>query len=139
MAVIGGDGIGPEVVRGLRRTAAGPDRRSSDLGAAHYLRTGEVLPDATLEKLRSFDAILLGAVGPPVGSTEAPSGLSQPGPPPRCASARRYANLALVGLPGAPAPDCDFVVVRENTEGTYDGEAASSAGTRPTRWPPKAR
>ena len=95
-----------------------------DLGAGHYLRTGEVLPDATLEELRGFDAILLGAVGPPVGSTDVPNGLLERGLLLRLRfELDLYVNLRpFTGTPGAPAPDCDFVVVRENTEGTYAGE-----------------
>jgi len=83
VAVIGGDGIGPEVVAEALKVvdAAGIqlDTTSFDLGADHYLRTGEVLPDATLDELRGFEAILLGAVGPPVGSTDVPNGLLERG------------------------------------------------------------
>jgi 3-isopropylmalate dehydrogenase len=128
VAVIGGDGIGPEVVaEALKVVAAagvGLDSTDFELGAAHYLRTGEVLPDATLEELRSFDAILLGAVGPPVGSKDVPPGLLERGLLLRLRfELDLYVNLRpFVGLPEAPAPDCDFVVVRENTEGAYAGE-----------------
>jgi 3-isopropylmalate dehydrogenase len=128
VAVIGGDGIGPEVVaEALKVVAAtGVRLRTTDyeLGAAHYLRTGEVLSDDTLEALRSFDAILLGAVGPPVGSTEVAPGLLERGLLLRLRfELDLYVNLRpFVGTPDAPAPDCDFVVVRENTEGTYAGE-----------------
>ncbi|MDR3647956.1 MAG: 3-isopropylmalate dehydrogenase, partial [Acidimicrobiales bacterium] len=95
-----------------------------ELGAAHYLRTGEVLPDATLEELRTFDAILLGAVGPPVGSTEVPSGLLERGLLLRLRfELDLYVNLRpFVGMAGAVGADADFVVIRENTEGTYAGE-----------------
>ena len=95
-----------------------------ELGAAHYRRTGEVLPDATLDELRGFDAILLGAVGPPGGVHGRAAGPARAGavaptslrarPVREPAAFRRHAR--------APAPDCDFVVVRENTEGTYAGE-----------------
>jgi 3-isopropylmalate dehydrogenase len=128
VAVIGGDGIGPEVLSEALKVvaAAGVQLATTDfeLGAAHYLRTGEVLPDATLDQLRSFDAILLGAVGPPVGSTEVPSGLLERGLLLRLRfELDLYVNLRpFVSVAGAPAPDCDFVVVRENTEGTYAGE-----------------
>ena len=68
VAVIGGDGIGPEVCAEALKVvaAAGVDLDTTDfdLGAARYLRDGVVLPDETLEELRGFDAILLGAVGP---------------------------------------------------------------------------
>ncbi|MGA2520490.1 MAG: 3-isopropylmalate dehydrogenase [Acidimicrobiales bacterium] len=128
VAVIGGDGIGPEVVTEALKvvTAAGValDTTAYELGAARYLQTGEVLSDAVLDELRGFDAILLGAVGPPVGSTEVPPGLLERGLLLRLRfELDLYVNVRpFVGTPGAPAPDCDFVVVRENTEGTYAGE-----------------
>src|SRR5690606_2020249 len=69
IAVIGGDGIGPEVTREAVKVveAAGVDIETTDfdLGGARYLRDGEILSDATLDELRTFDAILLGAVGTP--------------------------------------------------------------------------
>src|SRR5580692_9437856 len=121
VAVIGGDGIGPEVVAeaGVRLNTT-----AFDLGADRYLRTGEVLPDATLDELRAFDAILLGAVGPPVGSTDVPNGLLERGLLLRLRfELDLYVNLRpFTGTPDAPSPDCDFVVIRENTEGTYAGE-----------------
>jgi 3-isopropylmalate dehydrogenase len=128
VAVIGGDGIGPEVVAEALKvvSASGVRLRTTEfeLGASHYLRTGEVLSDATLEALRSFDAILLGAVGPPVGSSDVPLGLLERGLLLRLRfELDLFVNLRpFVGVPGAPAPDCDFVVVRENTEGAYAGE-----------------
>ena len=128
VAVIGGDGIGPEVVAEAVKVVAAAgvrlDTTPFDLGAARYLRTGEVLPDASLEELRTFDAVLLGAVGPPVGSTDVPSGLLERGLLLRLRfELDLYVNLRpFTGVPGAPAPDCDLVVVRENTEGTYAGE-----------------
>jgi 3-isopropylmalate dehydrogenase len=128
VAVIGGDGIGPEVLAEALKVVAAAgvslDTTDYELGAAHYLRTGEVLPDATLEDLRGFDAILLGAVGPPVGSNDVPPGLLERGLLLRLRfELDLYVNLRpFVGIAGAPAPDCDFVVVRENTEGTYAGE-----------------
>ncbi|HEY7946592.1 MAG TPA: 3-isopropylmalate dehydrogenase [Acidimicrobiales bacterium] len=128
VAVIGGDGIGPEVTAEALKVvaAAGVSLETTDyeLGAAHYLATGEVLPDATLEELRGFDAILLGAVGPAVGSTDVPNGLLERGLLLRLRfELDLYVNLRpFTGTPGAPAPDCDFVVIRENTEGAYAGE-----------------
>jgi 3-isopropylmalate dehydrogenase len=128
VAVIGGDGIGPEVVAEALKVVEGAgvtlDTTAFELGAAHYLATGEVLADETLEELRAFDAILLGAVGPPIGSTDVPSGLLERGLLLRLRfELDLYVNLRpFVGTPGAPAPDCDFVVVRENTEGAYAGE-----------------
>ena len=69
LAVIGGDGIGPEVVaEGLKVLDAvlpGVERVDYDLGARAYHRTGETLPDAVLDELRGHDAILLGAIGDP--------------------------------------------------------------------------
>jgi 3-isopropylmalate dehydrogenase len=128
VAVIGGDGIGPEVVaealKVVEAAGVGLDTTSFELGAAHYLASGEVLDDAVLDELRGFDAILLGAVGPPVGSTEVPAGLLERGLLLRLRfELDLYVNLRpFLGTPGAPAPDCDFVVVRENTEGSYAGE-----------------
>src|SRR5580658_5375706 len=128
VAVIGGDGIGPEVVAEALKVVAAAgvalDTTDYDLGADRYLRSGEVLPDATLDELRAFDAILLGAVGPPVGSTDVPTGLLERGLLLRLRfELDLYVNLRpFTGTPGAPAPDCDFVVIRENTEGTYAGE-----------------
>src|ERR1041385_5109654 len=69
VAVIAGDGIGPEVVgealKVVRAAGVALDTVDYDLGGARYLRTAEVLPDEALDELRSFDAILLGAVGTP--------------------------------------------------------------------------
>jgi 3-isopropylmalate dehydrogenase len=131
VAVVGGDGIGPEVVAEALKVvgAAGValDQVPFELGASHYLRTGEVLPDAVLDELRSFDAVLLGAVGPPVGSTEVPPGLLERGLLLRLRfELDLYVNLRpFLGVPGALFPDCDFVVVRENTEGAYAGEGGT--------------
>ncbi len=128
VAVIGGDGIGPEVINVALEVveACGVklDTHSYDLGAAHYLATGEVLPDKTLEELRSFDAIMLGAVGPPVGSTEVPDGLLERGLLLRLRfDLDLYVNLRpFIGTPGSIAEGHDIIVVRENTEGPYAGE-----------------
>ena len=69
IAVIGGDGIGPEVtaeaVKVVRAAGVAIDTVDFDLGGDRYLRDGEILSDATLDELRGFDAILLGAVGTP--------------------------------------------------------------------------
>ena len=78
IAVIGGDGIGPEVVAEALKvldavTPGGPfTYEHHDLGAEHWQRTGEVLPDATLEQLARADAIMLGAVGAAPGSKAVP-------------------------------------------------------------------
>ncbi len=128
VGLIGGDGIGPEVVAEALKVveASGVSLTTTkyDLGADRYMRTGEVLPDAVLEELRAQDAILLGAVGPPVGSTAVPPGVLERGLLLRLRfELDLYVNMRpFTGVPGAPAPDCDFVVVRENTEGTYAGE-----------------
>jgi 3-isopropylmalate dehydrogenase len=128
VGVIGGDGIGPEVVAEALKVinAAGVslDTTDYDLGADRFLRTGDVLPDNVLEELRHQDAILLGAIGPPVGSTDVPPGTLERGLLLRLRfDLDLYINLRpFTGVPGAPAPDCDFIVIRENTEGTYAGE-----------------
>jgi 3-isopropylmalate dehydrogenase len=128
VGLIGGDGIGPEVVAEALKVvaAAGVSLATTeyDLGADRFLRTGEVLPDPILEELRHQDAILLGAIGPPVGSTDVPPGTLERGLLLRLRfDLDLYVNLRpFTGVPGALAPDCDFVVIRENTEGTYAGE-----------------
>jgi 3-isopropylmalate dehydrogenase len=124
IAVIGGDGIGPEVTAEALKVldAAGVeiDATSFDLGGARYLRDGEVLDDATLDELRSFDAILLGAVGTP----DVPPGVIERGLLLKMrfeldlyVNQRPFAGTA----PGHERPH-DFVVIRENTEGPYVGE-----------------
>jgi 3-isopropylmalate dehydrogenase len=128
VGVVGGDGIGPEVLAEALKVvaAAGVELDTTDyvLGADHYLSTGEVLPDATLERLRREDAILLGAVGPPIGSTAVPSGLLERGLLLRLRfELDLYVNLRpFTGTPASVAPEADFAVVRENTEGPYAGE-----------------
>ena len=118
VGVIGGDGIGPEVVSEALKVvrAAGVDLELTemDLGGARYLRTGELLPDEALDQLRALDAILLGAVGTP----EVPPGVLERGLLLRLRfELDLYANVR----PFASA-ERDLVVVRENTEGTYAGE-----------------
>ncbi|HEY1827025.1 MAG TPA: 3-isopropylmalate dehydrogenase [Acidimicrobiales bacterium] len=128
IAVIGGDGIGPEVcAEALKVVAAagvGLQTTEFDLGAARYLRDGAVLPDEVLEELRAFDAILLGAIGPPVGDTSVPPGTLERGLLLRLRfELDLYVNLRpFTGVPGSIAEGADFVVIRENTEGTYAGE-----------------
>jgi 3-isopropylmalate dehydrogenase len=132
LAVIGGDGIGPEVVaEALKvvRTAAPAvtiDETSYDLGAGRWHRTGETLPDAVLEEIRGHDAILLGAVGDP----SVPSGVLERGLLLRLRfELDHYVNLRPVRLyPGVASPlasarpeSVDMVVVREGTEGPYTG------------------
>ena len=83
VAVIGGDGIGPEVVaealKVVRAAGVPLETAEYDLGASRYRRTGETLPDSVLEELRGYDAILLGAVGPAVGDTTVASGVLERG------------------------------------------------------------
>jgi 3-isopropylmalate dehydrogenase len=128
VAVIGGDGIGPEVVAEALKVvdAAGValSTTSYDLGADRYVRTGDVLPVSVLAELRANDAILLGAIGPPIGSTAVPPGVLERG----LLLAMRFELDLYVNLrpfnatPGSIAEGADFVVVRENTEGPYAGE-----------------
>jgi 3-isopropylmalate dehydrogenase len=128
IAVIGGDGIGPEVVaEGLKvLRAAGLELETTefDLGAARYLVDGEVLSDATLAQLRGFDAIYLGAVGPAIGDTRIPNGTLERGLLLKMRfELDQYINMRpFFGTPGSVAEGADFVVIRENTEGTYAGE-----------------
>ena len=120
IAVIGGDGIGPEVVAEALKVvaAAGVDIEAVefDLGGGRFLRDGTVLPVETLEELRSFDAILLGAVGTP----EVPPGVIERG----LLLEMRFALDQYVNLrPFVHEPKgIDLVVIRENTEGIYAGE-----------------
>ncbi|MCU1445817.1 MAG: 3-isopropylmalate dehydrogenase [Frankiales bacterium] len=127
LAVIGGDGIGPEVVEvGLQVLDAvlpGVERTDYDLGARAYARTGEALPASVLEELRGHDAILLGAIGDP----SVPPGVLERGLLLRLRFALdHHVNLRPVRLfPGVVSPvgdqPVDMVVVREGTEGPYVG------------------
>ncbi len=118
IAVIGGDGIGPEVVaealKVVKATGIDVNVTEFDLGGARYLRDGEVLSDATLGELRRFDAILLGAVGTP----DVPPGVIERG---LLLKLRFELDLYVNVRPFVGATH-DFVVVRENTEGPYVGE-----------------
>ena len=122
IAVIGGDGIGPEVVaEGLKvARAAGValDTTTYDLGAGRYERTREVLPDTTLDEIRAHDAILLGAVGAAIGSTAVPPGVIERGLLLRL----RFELDLYVNLRPFQGADLEFLVVREGTEGGYAGE-----------------
>jgi 3-isopropylmalate dehydrogenase len=119
IAVIGGDGIGPEVtaeaLKVCRAAGADLDTVEYDLGARRYLASGEVLPDSVLDELRTFDAILLGAVGSP----DVPPGVLERG----LLLALRFQLDLYVNLrPFVAPPAIDVAVVRENTEGSYAGE-----------------
>ena len=136
IAVIPGDGIGPEVVAETTRIVdlvhPGLAFETYDLGAAHWQQTGEVLDDETLARLDAADAILLGAVGAAPGSTAIPSGLLERGLLLKLRFAFDHAvNLRPSKLyPGVATPlsdavvaghQIDFVIVREGTEGLYCG------------------
>ena len=123
IAVIGGDGIGPEVVAEalsvVRAAGVDLDTVAYDLGGDRYLRTGEVLPDSVLDELRNVDAILLGAVGSP----EVTPGILERGLLLRLRfELDLYVNLRPFKAAGGPGGAIDAVVVRENTEGVYAGE-----------------
>ena len=128
VAVIGGDGIGPEVTAAALEVVAASgvavDTTSFDLGAARYLRDGFVMDDETLESLRSFDAILLGAVGPAIGDARIPGGVLERGLLLRLRfGLDLYVNYRpFRGVAGSLAAGRDFAIVRENTEGPYAGE-----------------
>ena len=124
VAVIGGDGIGPEVIAEALKVVAASgvmlETTNFDLGGARYLRDGEILSDATLAELRGFDAILLGAVGTPA----VPPGVIERGLLLKMRfELDLYINLRPFGGvgPGQTKPH-DFIVIRENTEGSYAGE-----------------
>ena len=139
LAVIGGDGIGPEVVgealRVLRAVVAGAAEVVTTefrLGAERYLETGDVLPDAELASIAEHDAILLGAVGGVPGDPRLASANIERGLLLKLRFALdHYVNLRPTVLyPGFPSPlrapgAVDFVVVREGTEGPYAGNGGS--------------
>jgi 3-isopropylmalate dehydrogenase len=134
IAVIPGDGTGPEVVReGLRVLEAVSQKMNFkyeaieyDLGGERYLKTGEVLPDSAIQELRQCDSIYLGAIGHP----DVKPGILEKGLLLKLRfDLQQYINLRPVKLyPGVDCPlkdkgpdDIDFVVVRENNEGLYAG------------------
>ena len=131
VAVLGGDGIGPEVTSAALEvvSALGVHLETTDfdLGAARFLRDGFVLDDTTLESLRSFDAIMLGAIGPAIGDTRIPGGTLERG---LLLKMRFGLDLFInyrpfYGVAGSLAEGCDFAIVRENTEGPYAGEGGT--------------
>src|ERR1019366_2387891 len=134
IAVIGGDGTGPEVVREAVKVLDAASRKFKlklnytpyDLGGERYLRTKEALPDSVVEELRQFPAILLGAIGHP----GVKPGILEKGILLRLRfELEQYINLRPVKLYDerfCPLKDkgpkeIDFVVVRENNEGLYTG------------------
>jgi 3-isopropylmalate dehydrogenase len=128
LAVIPGDGIGPEVVaealKVLREVAPDIEGTPYDLGAARWQRTGELLPDTVLDELRAHDAILLGAVGDP----GVPSGILERGLLLRLRfELDHHVNLRPARLfdgvtsPLADPGPIDILCVREGTEGPYTG------------------
>lgn len=134
IAVIPGDGTGPEVTREavkVVRAAAGKhgfklELQEYDFGGDRYLKTGEVLPDGAVDEMRKFDAILLGAIGHP----DVKPGILEKGILLRLRfELDQYINLRPVKLfPGVETPlkdkgpaDIDYVVVRENSGDVYTG------------------
>src|SRR5690349_15083982 len=128
LAVIPGDGIGPEVIaealKVLNEVVPSAEITRYDLGAARWHATGELLPESVLGELRDHDAILLGAVGDP----SVPSGILERGLLLRLRfELDHHVNLRPARLyPGVRSPladpgDIDMVVVREGTEGLYAG------------------
>ncbi|KAA1250718.1 3-isopropylmalate dehydrogenase [Mycobacterium simiae] len=132
LAVIAGDGIGPEVVaeavKVLDAVLPGVQKTDYDLGARRFHSTGEILPDSVVDELRAHDAILLGAIGDP----SVPSGVLERGLLLRLRfELDHHINLRPARLypgvtsPLAGDPDIDFVVVREGTEGPYTGNGGA--------------
>ncbi|AXV08169.1 3-isopropylmalate dehydrogenase [Euzebya pacifica] len=138
LAIIGGDGVGPEVTAQALKVLDAAEQRFGfsttrteyDLGGRRYLASGEVLPDSVMAELDEADAILLGAVGTP----EVPPGVLERGLLLKLRFAfDQFVNLRPVKLlPGVPTPiagltpdRCDMVIVRENTEGMYVGAGGS--------------
>src|SRR3990172_1101166 len=134
IAVISGDGTGPEVVNEAINVLKAASEREGfkleftgfDFGGERYKRTGETLPDSAIDELRTFDSIFLGAIGHP----DVKPGVLERGILLKLRfDLDLYINLRPVKLyPGVETPikdkgpdDIDFVVVRENTEGLYSG------------------
>ena len=120
IGVIGGDGIGPEVVaealKVVRATGVAFETVDYELGGARYLRDGTVLPDSVLDEWRALDALFLGAVGRP----DVPPGVLERG---LLLRMRFELDLYINQRPFLdPAAGVDMIVIRENTEGPYVGE-----------------
>src|SRR4030042_7200222 len=138
IAVIPGDGTGPEVVaEGLKVVKVASEKfgfqyqlKQFDLGGERYLKTREILPDSVLDELRKMDVIYLGAIGHP----EVKPGVLEKGILLKIRfDLDQYINLRPVKLyPGVDTPlkdkgpeDIDFVVIRENSGGIYTGIAGA--------------
>lgn len=132
LAVIAGDGIGPEVVAEATKildiVLPGVQKTEYDLGARRFHATGEILPESVIPELRQHDAILLGAIGDP----SVPSGVLERGLLLRMRfELDHHVNLRPARLypgvrsPLAGDPEIDFVVVREGTEGPYTGNGGA--------------
>lgn len=143
LAVIAGDGIGPEIITEAQRVlqraceldSIRVDSTDYKLGAEHWLKTGETLPESTMEALKQHDAILFGAIGADPRSGKIPSGLIEREMLLKLRfSFDHYINMRPARLyPGAVSPlsnpgEIDFVVVREGTEGPYVGNGGTIRG-----------
>jgi 3-isopropylmalate dehydrogenase len=132
IALIGGDGTGPEVLREGMKVVSAASKKFGfkyeaveyDFGAERYLRTGETLPDSAIEEMKKFKAIYLGAIGHP----DVKPGILEVGILLKMRFALdQYINLRPVKLyPGVETPlkdkgpeHIDFVVIRENSAGIY--------------------
>ncbi|MCI0469006.1 MAG: isocitrate/isopropylmalate family dehydrogenase, partial [Nitrospirae bacterium] len=139
IAVIPGDGTGPEVIaEGIKTLNAAASRfgfrieyTTFDFGGSRYLKTGETLPESAIEELRRFDAIYLGAIGHP----DVKPGILETGILLKIRfGLDQYINLRPVKLyPNVETPlkdkgpeHIDFVVIRENTGGIYTGHGGAT-------------
>jgi len=123
VGVVGGDGIGPEVIAEALKVVAAAgvelDTVDYDLGGSRYLRDGVVLTDEIVDEWRGLDALLVGAVGTP----DVPPGLIERG---LLLKMRFDLDLYINQRPFvAPDGSHDFIVIRENTEGSYAGEGGA--------------
>ena len=150
IAVIPGDGTGPEVVReGLKVLQAAAQKSgfkyqttNYDFGGERYLKTKEVLPKTAVKELKTFDAIYLGAIGHP----DVKPGILEKGILLKLRfDLDQYINLRPVKLyderfcplKNKTPKDIDFVVVRENSEGLYKGLGEFQKKAPKMRWPSK--
>src|SRR5258706_12669227 len=146
VAVIGGDGTGPEVVREAIKVLDAASKKFDfklnythyDFGGDRYLRTKEVLPDSASDELRKFPVVLLGAIGHP----EVKPGILEKGILLRLRfEMEQYINLRPVRLydervcplKDKGPNDIDFVVLRENNEGLYTGSGGCGFKGTPNR------